>query len=349
MHLGHQPLQLDVFPMLGYRHAKRGCWRLMVQGRVSRPAKPSMGTRILLKGLKRVLRSTGETGESELFQRRIQGFTAVAEKGKRLYLEIGGLGFRLKRGTKSSGLFSGRLDLPDGVIRLDNTLRSGNGFATIPLKMRVIGEELAEASGEAYLASPTGLSVISDIDDTIKLTLVTKRIEMLAQTFSRPFQTIEGMAEMYRHWQMQGAMFHYVSSSPWQIYHQLHEFLESNAFPNGSMHLRWFRLRDEMFSRWRLLRRKGKGSLIANMVKRLPTRRFVLVGDSGERDPEIYAKIAQQFSKSIAGILIRDLAERPMDAERLANVHRKVGRVPVILFEKSHQVFDVFTPGGLLH
>lgn len=333
MLFSQQPLQLEVYPMLGYRHPKRGCWRLLVQGRVSRPSNGTMGKRILLKGLVRALRSVGESGHSELFERRVEGFMALPEKGRRVYLEVGGLGFRLRRPTKASGLFSGRLDLPDGIIQLDRLRMAHQTHLQLPIKIRIIGEEQAEATGEVFLAQPTGLSIVSDIDDTIKSTHVTSRLEMLAQTFSRPFQSVEGMAGLYQDWAQQGAMFHYVSSSPWQMYPSLAEFLTSHRFPAGSIHLRWFRLRDEMFKRWRLLRKKGKGGLISSMIKRMPYRRFLLVGDSGERDPEIYAKLADLYPESIAGILIRNLAESPIEMERLKRLKRKAGMVSLQLFE----------------
>jgi phosphatidate phosphatase APP1 len=73
----------------------------------------------------------------------------------------------------------------------------------------------------------------------------------------------------------------------------LQEFLHAQQFPTGSMHLKWFRLRDELIKRF-IIRRKSKFGVINNMVKRMPQRHFVLVGDNGEKDPEMYAKIASK-------------------------------------------------------
>lgn len=334
-------MKIDIFPMIGYRHPSLGTWRLLVQGRIYRNAPPSFGKRLMLSGLQRALRTTGESVTSDLFRSRIEGFLAAAEPSKRLHAEIDGVGFQLKRKSKSSGMYYSKLDLPEGVIRGALSTAGGSGYATLSLKFRVIGVDSAETQAHAFLASPRGLSIVSDIDDTIKNTLVCSRREMLAQTFLRPFEAIEGMADLYRHWQSQGAMFHYVSSSPWQIFSPLAGFLDDNRFPSGSMHLRWFRLRDEMFKRWRMMRRKGKGGIIVSLVKRLPERSFLLVGDSGERDPEIYAKIAARFPDQVPAIVIRDLDEKPMEGNRLRRLNRKLPGVPLILFREANELTDV--------
>ncbi len=82
------------------------------------------------------------------------------------------------------------------------------------------------------------------------------------------------MVELYQQWADQGVLFHYVSSSPWQIYEPLHRFLNDFGFPGGSMHLKWFRLRDEIFKRWRFFRRKSKAGVIEALIKRMPQRKF---------------------------------------------------------------------------
>ena len=100
------------------------------------------------------------------------------------------------------------------------------------------------------LIDERGVSVITDIDDTIKITAVTNRRELLMNTFLREFRAVSGMAELYRRWATGGAAFHYVSSSPWQLFSVLSEYTETEAFPAGSMHLRSFRLRRPLQRKW---------------------------------------------------------------------------------------------------
>jgi Uncharacterized conserved protein (DUF2183) len=172
-------------------------------------------------------------------------------------------------------------------------------------------------TGRAQWIGDEGLSVVCDIDDTIKHTQVRQRRQMLLNTFAREFIAVPGMAE----W-MQGVArsepdtaFHYVSGSPLQLLSPLLAFLSGHAFADGSLHLRSFSLRpsalldDEATSRHKLTE-------IAQLLADHPRRRFVLVGDSGERDPEVYGQIAREQPARIAAVLIRDVTNEPADAER---------------------------------
>jgi hypothetical protein len=108
------------------------------------------------------------------------------------------------------------------------------------------------------------------------------------------------------------------------------------------MHLKWFRLRDEIFKRWQILRRKSKSGVIRGLMKRLPNRSFVLVGDSGEKDPEIYAKIASKFPKQVIRICIRQIEANPLDGPRLDAIYRRHGMiVPIQVFSNAVQLGDV--------
>ena len=99
------------------------------------------------------------------------------------------------------------------------------------------------AAAELLLIPPTGLSIISDIDDTVKLSDVLNKRELLRNTFLREFVPVEGMAELYRHWgEEHEAVFHYVSASPWQLQPELEGFLRNSGFPPATFHLKSVRL-----------------------------------------------------------------------------------------------------------
>lgn len=68
-----------------------------------------------------------------------------------------------------------------------------------------------------YLLAPIGLSVVSDIDDTIKVSNVSRKHLLLKHTFYNGFKPVEGMSELYNKWRAQNCQFHYVSASPWQL------------------------------------------------------------------------------------------------------------------------------------
>ena len=178
------------------------------------------------------------------------------------------------------------------------------------------GELLHRFRGQALIVPSQGVSVISDIDDTIKRTQVRDRREMLLNTFARRFEAAPRMAAYYRALaQAPGTRFHYLSASPIQLYPALAEFVRGADFPAGSMHLR-------ESTTWRTLipgaedSRAHKLGVIDRLFTEFPQRRFVLVGDSGEADPEIYAQVFRAQPQRIDSIVIRDVTGEDRRSDR---------------------------------
>ena len=118
------------------------------------------------------------------------------------------------------------------------------------------------------------------------------------------------MVDLYEQWSLSGAAFHYVSASPWQLTRPLNDFFHSAGLPDGSMHLKLFRLKDSTPLGRMRSSKKSKQDVIIEILDHFPNRNFILVGDSGERDPEVYAKVAQQRQTQIAGVAIRRVPSR---------------------------------------
>jgi len=173
-------------------------------------------------------------------------------------------------------------------------------------------------TGKVQLLTPEGLSVISDIDDTIKVSIVTDKRELLANTFLREFREVPGMARAYGRWAEAGAAFHYVSSSPWQLYPALSTFMARTGFPPGAFHLKSFRLKDRTFFDLFAAPEDTKIPTIESILAAYPGRRFVLVGDSGEKDPEVYGTIARRHRGQVAHVFIRDVSPQNEQGERFA-------------------------------
>lgn len=334
--------RVTLFPSIGYFDAQRDTWRILVHGRVFAPDKVPISTRLLLGGLKRAMKATPEEYASEVFQNRIGGFLCKPIARRRIVLQINGQTFRLKRRSRGDGVFFGSLNIDSSEF--ENGVRvSVDGPERSALNLQIVrneGNDIQE-TGVVHLVNSHGVSVISDIDDTIKETDATSRREMLANTFLRPFAAVDGMAEVYQRWQLLGTEFHYVSSSPWQLYHPLSELCKLSGFPNGSMHLRYFCLRDEVFRKLRPVRTNKKLGVIAAILKRLPDRRYILIGDSGEKDPEIYRFLARRYKKQIAAVLIRDLPARPLNARRLAKLHSIGDHCLVRVYREAAEIANV--------
>ncbi len=342
--------EVQLFPTYGYPIARGTVWRIHIQGRICQPVRLSFGKRLMLRGLIRALDIPPDVAASELFQSRVRGFLVAPVRGSRIQLHVGEHPFVLRGKSKRSGLFLSKLDLPATQLSHYRThgLHPNSLQKDAPECMQRWDIGLGPVASQIFLAQTRGVSVITDIDDTIKLTEVSSRRRMLQRTFAETFAPIEGMAAVYQQWAQCGALFHYVSSSPWQIYSAVDEFLTREAFPPGSMHLKWFQLRDEILKRWQITRRKSKFGVIRTLIERMPNRTFVLVGDSGERDPEIYAKLAARFPSQIVRICIRQIDATPLDARRLARIYRRFGMtVPIQVFVSPQQLGPL-TANGLL-
>ena len=124
-------------------------------------------------------------------------------------------------------------------------------------------------------------------------------------------------SETYRAWaEKSGAQFCYISASPWQLFPPLTEFVNLNGFPTAAFYLKKFRWKDQSFLSLFESPDKYKPAVIEPLLKQFPRRQFVLVGDAGERDPEIYANLARRYPQQVVRILIRDVTGEPADSER---------------------------------
>jgi hypothetical protein len=256
---------------------------------------------------------------SKRFQERVMPFMTKCKPRPRIMVNIGDQKFEFEKRVKRSGRFEQRFLLDDERVKAI----SGADTGTIEYRISVMGgdplgaEEESElaVSGEICLIPKHGISVVSDIDDTIKHTCVGNRRELLHNTFVREFRSVPEMSEVYQHWATLGSCFHYVSASPWQMFESLNQWRKNEQFPMGTVHLRNFRLRDQLLKKV-ILHRKGKRSAIQKLIRNLPRRRYILIGDSGEKDPEIYRKIASKFPSNIVGLFIRELPDHPLEPER---------------------------------
>ncbi len=200
--------------------------------------------------------------------------------------------------------------------------------------------------GRAFVHGREGLSVVSDIDDTIKHTQVRDRRQMLRNTFARPFTAVPGMAAWYERISRaalaadgRAVAFHYVSSGPWALAGALEGFMGEHAFAAGSLHLRAFSLAPHA------LMDKGassahKHATIERLLADQPQRRFVFIGDSGEHDPEIYGAVARRHPTRVAAILVRDVTGEAAAALRYRAAFGGVARERWSIFDDPAQLPD---------
>ena len=330
------------FPTYARRLPAERRWRATVAGMVTRPLPPKSRRRAMAVAvLKRLLDLDEAQSGSVVFQRRADAFFFQRVAGQAVRIAVGD---RLVDAgqTDRSGHFEASFDLDEADVApasaagreqrwLSYTGMAGEGDEAVAV------ESLAPAlpgfgdpigGGRIQLIDETGLSVISDIDDTVKVTNVANRRELLANTFVREFRAVPGVVEVYRRWQDTGSAFHYVSASPWQLADSLCGFLAEAGLPAGSMHLKLFRLKDSTPLGRLPSRKRSKRRTIEKIMDEFPARRFLLVGDSGERDPEVYAAIAKRRPQQVAGIVIRQVDGKPPREKVRSRLDRLARRLP---------------------
>ncbi|VEU22570.1 DEKNAAC103342 [Brettanomyces naardenensis] len=156
-----------------------------------------------------------------------------------------------------------------------------------------------------------GLSVISDVDDTVRVTgVLGDKLDIFRNIFSRPYSDceVQGVPKWFQILNQHfDCAIHYVSNSPWQVYNIVSGFLDYENMPVTSIHLKQYF--GNIFSSVRMDPSERKRTVLERIMRDFPERKFVLLGDSGERDMEAYVSLIQQFGHQILAIYIRALPE----------------------------------------
>lgn len=188
-----------------------------------------------------------------------------------------------------------------GWVDVDYTLDPIPGFASID---RQRGRILNLPSS----VSP-GIGIISDVDDTIFETYATDLLMSARMTFINNSTTriaIAGMASLYQAiistTSVPQPVF-YITSSSWSLYSLMSEFLDLQNFPRGPLLMQKIGMTNN-----KLLRRGHghKTQKIMRIFDITKNQRFILIGDNGQADRQIYHEIANLYPDRIAAVCIRD-------------------------------------------
>jgi phosphatidate phosphatase APP1 len=325
-----QDERVMLYPAMGWR--ANGQWEIDLHGWVFEPERRRLTEAVVRRSLGMDDDEMSQA-EQRIFHERIQPFLADSEGGKRVRVRIGD-GPESVAEADRGGRCRWRFSVSDDqVARWQSAGVFTNGVARFHLVRRDRQEAVPTL---LELLEPTGVSVISDIDDTIKVSAISNRRELLRNTFCRPMAPVPGMAELYREWGRTRARVHYVSASPWQLFEPLSAFTRSNGFPPGTFHLKQVGVTDGSLRRLFDSPEEYKVPVIEELLARFPRRQFILVGDSGEKDPEIYGELARKHPEQVATILIRRTDGAPMTEARQRSAFAGVAR-------ERWQVFDAVT------
>ncbi|RAL17007.1 phosphatidate phosphatase App1 family protein [Aspergillus homomorphus CBS 101889] len=212
-------------------------------------------------------------------------------------------------------------DMPVTVFFFDETRSQSRSIMTdvsghfnmraalpfVPTHIRVLASESLSVVKEVQIIEPSGVSLISDIDDTVKHSAIASGAkEIFRNTFVRELAelTIEGVTDWYNQLAKMGVEIHYVSNAPWQLYPLLERYFKQVGLPPGSMHLKQYSGMLQGIFEPTAERKKGN---LEQILRDFPSRKFILVGDSGEADLEVYTDIVLANPGRILGIFIRDV------------------------------------------
>jgi phosphatidate phosphatase APP1 len=160
-----------------------------------------------------------------------------------------------------------------------------------------------------HFVQPTGWAIISDIDDTIKITQTTSPLGILHNTFCvERALPVPGMPELYAHLKtkLQDPAYLYLSASPYNLYPFLRSF-RTDHFPSGPLILRdasWQNL-GGLIASLSQGTQEYKSDRIEKVHSWLPQKKVILIGDSTQSDPEAYGECARKFPGWVGAIFVR--------------------------------------------
>ncbi len=198
--------------------------------------------------------------------------------------------------------------------------------------------------------------IVSDIDDTVMVSHATQTLRKLRlmlfknaisrNHFSHVDLFYHALAEGKE--KQENNPFFYVSSSEWNLYDLLEDFFTINKIPKGV-----FLLRTLTYSIYKFWKSGGgshehKYEKVKSLMELYPNPKFILIGDSGQHDPDIYSRLATDFPGRVEAIYIRKIRSRSF-LEKQENLHKKLAKVNTAYLEvkETHEAAHHATKNGL--
>jgi phosphatidate phosphatase APP1 len=234
-------------------------------------------------------------------------------------------GSKVETTADVEGFFEVRLQLPEPLDGAGGWYRVELDLLSPPSP----GGGEVRSTAHVLVPHTAQFGVISDLDDTVvhsRATNVLKMAWIVVRNNAHTRLPFEGVAAFYRALQL-GAdrrasnPIFYVSSSPWNIYDMLVDFLNVHGVPPGPLFLKDWSL--SVLGK----HRDYKIGVIRRLLSTYEDLSFVLIGDSGEEDPEIYLQAVREHPGRITAVYIRDVTsvERDVEVRAIAAEARKLG------------------------
>jgi len=237
----------------------------------------------------------------------------------------------------SSGNFSGEIRLSEQEFLEVVTYKDEAQY--IKYKVLLPVDDVRVIEDSVQVISNDGTIVICDVDDTIKISEVyISESRLLENIFFNSQIGIENMKTLLTTIEDENSEveFYYVSGSPKQLYQNINNFIEKENYPQGFIYLRDFQLSPFTSSFYNFLDSdstyKHKVDIISELLEKFPRREFIFIGDSGEKNPEVYGSLMKKHSTQIKEIYIRNVTSETIDNQRI-NKAFELGKEKLTLVE----------------
>lgn len=244
-----------------------------------------------------VLRRPPETGEASRDRligiRGWRSFTTVHVAGAEVVVSVG----RARRTitTDRGGVLDARIEVKLAPGWHDIRL-SIDGYDAVDAQVFVVADDV-------------DFGLVSDIDDTVMVTALPRPFLAAWNTFvldEHARTPVAGMAVLYERLVRAhpGLPVIYLSTGAWNVVPTLSRFLSRNLYPRGTLlltdwgptHDRWFRSGPD-----------HKRTQLARLAAEFPRMRWLLIGDDGQHDPQLYGEFAAAHPQNVAAVAIREL------------------------------------------
>lgn len=232
-----------------------------------------------------------------------------------------------------------------------------NGWHQVFVSVEV-GGKTRTREGEFIKPHPGEYGIISDIDDTFLVSHSRnffKKIYILLTKNIYKRKVFDKAVEFYSLLDKAGIknkeksnVLYYVSSSEWNLYHFITNFMELHHFPKGVLKLK--SIKDSLFD----FLGPGRGEhehkfyKIKHIMEFHPELKFILLGDDGQQDPSIYERICKIFSENVTAVYIRQTKSRPKHKTRKLLKNMESMGVKTCYFKKSREAIEYSRKFGII-
>ncbi|CAN5224037.1 App1 family protein [soil metagenome] len=243
--------------------------------------------------------------------------------------------------TDENGYFSVEFQPP-------NPIKNNSSWQDVDLELLdkvVKKQQQVKATGKVLIPNETlQFGVISDVDDTILVSKATNfrkkiRLMLLKNAHTRlPFKGVSAFYCALRKGNTgkEDNPIFYVSSSSWKLYDLLIDFCLAKNIPMGPFLLRNSRL--DQFKFLSSIHKVHKMEKIESIIATYKDLKFILIGDSGQKDTEIYHQVVKDFPGRVLAIYIRHVSTEARESE-IKKISEKLSQqnIPLVLVKDTNE------------